>query len=511
MPQHAKSDDLMHSLLGKLNQIMLGGEDGQPSPNYFCTWAAPGIPYPESDFAFMQAIGVTDADEMRRRNQQAYIWSRFVDFLPDISGVYDTEQQEAIYQSDGTRLSTLWEITLRLSEVAAIPLTEQQKETLKRIDTVLSPTKTEVDILTGETVTRPTVSAMEAAYEQLRAEYELAVVALNAKRIAASVGADAAAVADYQFNGSVYRMRPQMAMNAWLTRGRKLEYERLVTAKEDILGRSLAFVRRDLRQRYQNALLTSVMDNQDFPVTGVIPPNFAEASGWTEFGFEEGEHHAFSRASHSSFSARGGFGIGPFRFGASSGYSRSDRRATMNGENFSMSFELCQAPILRSWFSPWFVRMRAWRFPPNIPPGLLGGEIEGVDSLTLSNGERPPRGHMIAYPTSAIFARNIKIRFKEFERESNEMKRHLEAGGSVGWGPFRVGGKYSRGSHEREVKYSFSGQWLTVPGAQIIGFKNYIMPQSPFPHPGIERWESGEDPTRDVLTDDVTPQPAPTG
>jgi len=501
MPQHAQSDELMVSLLAKLNQIALGGEDGEPSRDYFTTWCAPGIPYPEADFDFLTSIGTSDADEMRRRNQQAYIWSRFCDFVPDLTGVYSPEEQTAVFQSDGTRLSTLWEITLRMSEVAATPLTEHQKAALDRIETVLNPVVKEIDLITGEEVERPVTSPLELNYERFRMEYETAVVELNAKRIAATVGDQAQAVADWQFNAPVYRSRVKQKMNAWVTQGRKLEYERLVNFKQSVLDRNLSLVRRDMRDRYQNALLTSLMDNQDFPVTGVVPPNFAQAAGWTKFSFSEGEHHFFQNEKATSFSGRTSFGIGPFRLGARAGYSKEDKQTKISGENFHMEFELCQAPIVRSWFSPWFLRMRAWRFPPNLPQGLLGAEIPGVDSMTLSTGERPPRGHMFAYPTSAIFARNIKITFKEFEKESNETRKHISAGGSVGYGPFSLGGSYKRDEHERRVDHSFAGQTLTVPGMQVIGFKNYIMPRSPFPHPDIDLWESEEDVTEGILDD----------
>lgn len=495
MPEHAESDELMSSLLAKLNQIILGGEEGEPSPNYFCTWCAPGIPYPESDFEFMQRAGTQDADELRRLNQQAYIWSRFVDFIPDLSGTYDGDQQDAIFQTAGRRLSFLWEIVLRMSDVAATPLTDQQREALRRVEDVLSPTRVELDPISGEEIKRTATSPLELDYDRFRTRYETAVIELNAKRIAATVGADAQAVADWQFNASAFRARARQAMNAWVTQGRKMEYERLVTFKASTLARSLSFLRDDLQQRYRNALLTSIMDNQEFPVTGVVPPNFAEAAGWTDFSFQESEHHHFQRSSATRFSGRAGLGFGPFRLGARAGFSREDRRVTVSGEDFSMGFEVVQAPILRSWFEPWFLEMRAWRFPPNLPQGLLGGEIEALDSMMLSDGEDPPRGHMIAYPVSAICARNIRIRFRAFEDETSEVRRHVSGGGSVGWGPFRLGGSYQRDTHQRQVDSSLSRQGLESPGMQVIGFKNYIVPRSPFPHPDIEQWESGEDPT----------------
>jgi hypothetical protein len=108
---------------------------------------------------------------------------------------------------------------------------------------------------------------------------------------------------------------------------------------------------------------------------------------------------------------------------------------------------------------------------------------------------------MIGYPTAALFARNIRIRFRAFERSENEVRRHIEGGGSVGWGPFSLGGSYKRDTHERRVDSRFEGQALVVPGMQVIGFKNYLLPRSPWPHEDIADWESGEDPT-EVLGDD---------
>lgn len=64
--------------------------------------------------------------------------------------------------------------------------------------------------------------------------------------------------------------------------------------------------------------------------------------------------------------------------------------------------------------------------------------------------------------------------------------KSLKTGGSIGFGPFRVGGSYSSSSEERNTKYHFEGDTLVIEGMQMIGFINNIIPKCPNPHPDLE-------------------------
>jgi hypothetical protein len=100
---------------------------------------------------------------------------------------------------------------------------------------------------------------------------------------------------------------------------------------------------------------------------------------------------------------------------------------------------------------------------------------------------------MPAYATTAIFVRKLALSFGErsgfsdFVRDARSSSAH--AGGYVSFGPFFLGGSYSRqsasGSSSRDWGYKEQNNGIAVDGMQIIGFKCHVMPKSPDPDPNI--------------------------
>jgi hypothetical protein len=74
----------------------------------------------------------------------------------------------------------------------------------------------------------------------------------------------------------------------------------------------------------------------------------------------------------------------------------------------------------------------------------------------------------------------------EVERHSDYVKKSIEAGGFVGYGPFRIGGSYGSGSETNDMQFHQEGASLVIPGIQLIGFVNNLIPQSPNPNPDIK-------------------------
>ena len=64
-------------------------------------------------------------------------------------------------------------------------------------------------------------------------------------------------------------------------------------------------------------------------------------------------------------------------------------------------------------------------------------------------------------------------------------KSSFSAGGSVGWGPFSLGGSYSRAKGSSSFNSTSNGQSITVPGMQIIAFVNKMVGKAPNPLPEI--------------------------
>jgi len=148
---------------------------------------------------------------------------------------------------------------------------------------------------------------------------------------------------------------------------------------------------------------------------------------------------------------------------------------------------MAQVPIVRPWFKLAFLLSRSWRYDQNNP--------EAKDE-SISDGNKPPKGKMPAIPTSIIFVRDLNLSFGEssgfssFVAESESS--HVSAGGGFGWGPFSLGGSYSRssssGSSERKQGYKFSNQGMSIDGMQVVGFKCHVLPKSPDPLPAIKDW-----------------------
>jgi len=103
---------------------------------------------------------------------------------------------------------------------------------------------------------------------------------------------------------------------------------------------------------------------------------------------------------------------------------------------------------------------------------------------------------MPAYPTSAIFIRDLTLNFGSESGFSDWMTQQSQsaanAGGALTLGPFFLGGSYSRsqdqGKTQGRSQYQYDENGMSVPGMQLIGFKCHINPTSPNPSPAVKEW-----------------------
>ena len=129
---------------------------------------------------------------------------------------------------------------------------------------------------------------------------------------------------------------------------------------------------------------------------------------------------------------------------------------------------------------------------------MLDEHPEAKDEIVssgVSNG-KAPTGKMPAYPTSAIFVRNLKLvlghseGFDQFV--SQKTTSEASGGGYLTFGGLFAGGNYSRastnGSADRKWGYSWDKQTLCVDGMQLAGLKCHVLPKSPDPLASIKEW-----------------------
>ena len=516
---------LMNSVMGKLYDVLTNGDDTIPSSeDNFFSWATPGIPVEPDDFNFLsqgltgvakkekiaelvtaggpppaeaqpispallQQLAATDTAQLY---QQAENFARLVDFVPDVaSATNDTFARLAVMNNEGG-ISDIYEYALRMSQVAQTELDQATKDKLQKFRDLLTVTVKKKDIVTDAETEVTEASPLVKTYNEKLAAYEDAALQYNSRRIDALTAADSAAVHYWAMNANILRNRVTAAMADWVGAGYKNEYEEIAAYIDQVTRRDMTLLKEQYRDILEKARLTGLASGSDFFYSTLTPGNFATAGGWTQFKFSQSSFDSQQNTSFSTKSwsaeAHGGF-LGIFNGGGghSESSSHEEYHGSFKSDHFSLTFEIAQLPIVRPWFKTPFLLSKSWRFDQN--------NLEAKGQM-ITDGAKPPHGMMPAYPTSIIFVRNLVLDFGEASGFNDFVAQHnsssSNAGGGVSWGPFSLGGSYSRqdasGSTNRQQHYEASSQGIAVPGMQVAGFKCHVLPKAPDPLSDITNW-----------------------
>lgn len=486
-----KQEDLMKALLAKINDIVTGGDGNVPtkSNTHYISWCAPGMPFTPGDFEFCsQGItgvvrtqpqpvlpdgstpaptgpatdrnGDTEATKTLKLIGQAADFSLFADHIPEKSSIYRTSQE---------RLSKICENVLRMSKVVKSPVTPAEEKQIKKFRDLMYKQVEKEDIITGEKEMLTVESPMMVAYNEMMQAYEDAALLYNMKRVNASSAVDRASVLDFATNASIYYNKVKAAKNGWVAKGYRNEVEKMNAYINAIGRRDLSLWKEGLIDNMEKARLTDPTSGSDFYYTSLFPRNFATSKGWTQFSFAEGEYSSYSNKTMSKWGGGGGLNLGFFSIGGSAGGQKTTTNFNVNMANFKMTFELTQTMISRPWFPAEFFSNVGWTLDP------ASWTFDG-GKLPLTTGGDNPEGPFIAYPTAALFARNIHITFGTSTAEGSTLDKNIHGGGFVGFGPFVAGGSYQRGESERKFDSSYKADGLHVPGMCLIGVVNKMFP-----------------------------------
>jgi len=207
--------------------------------------------------------------------------------------------------------------------------------------------------------------------------------------------------------------------------------EEIAAFISQVMQRDMSMLKQQYQQDLVNATLTGISSGSDFLYTALVPGDFVQSAGWSTFWFNIGD---FSRYANSSFSnsgwqaQAGASFLGLFGGGSASGsQSRVQSNSGVDSSNFSLRFSICQIPIVRSWFKDAYLLSKCWRFDQTNPD---------YKNLLVSDGGKPPKGYMPAYPTSVVF---IKDLYLTINRSSG---RELRSAAAVLIGGRRRGSQY---------------------------------------------------------------------
>lgn len=490
MPKDA-SADLMQALIAKLYATITGDSDIMMPRNKFVTWMLPGLPFLPQDFMFCAKGLISDsAEDTRERYHQAWALSKLFNFVPDVSNQFLTEgMQQTIFSSTQDDISSVYSDVLKYSKVVDLPLSDMEKAKLEKYRNALTVTKEVVDIITDEKkqITEPgplVLAYMAKMDDYLSAADEYMNLLIDAQ---AAKGNDPEAirrVAAFAHKSKFMRKMMEAAWMAWIAQGYKNEYEQIAAYIGQVTEKSMVLYKNELLQDFKNGLLTSPQEGTagDFYYTTIVPGNFATSPGWTRFTFYEQDYENHYSKSTSQWNVGGSASFGLFSAAPSASGSKIQVSQDQKATNFRAELEFTQVPIIRPWFKPGFFAMRGWTLDQLWDLNYNQKVSDGGEGKQ----DAKPDGRLVAYPITALFVRNVVFKSDQSQSQMDYVNSQVSAGGRVGWGPFSVGGSYSRGSEKRDFTASAEGGSVTIPGMQLIGFINNIIPKSPNPNPEIK-------------------------
>lgn len=532
---------LANQVMAKLLDTLTNGDETVPtSEDNFFTWCTPGIPVAPSDFDFLErgltatvrkqdirelldlrgtppavagsqpavagsqpAVAVSplltpaELDKMRgseaaRLQMQAEGLARLVDFIPDVTKSRNERFGRLNVMNNEGSLSDVYGMVLRMSQVMHQDLPDETKKKIEKFRALLNVTKKKKNLIDDSETEVSEPSPLVVAYHEKMQAYMSTALEYNSHRIDALAADNARAVHDWALNANIYREKVRSAMRDWQTNGYKSDYEAIAAFIEQVQARDMALLKEDYKDALQKATLTGIASGSDFFFTSLVPGGFASSNGWTRFTFNSGNYRSSSNsaysASSSAVSGGGGF-LGLFGGSASHSESSSyqEYNGTFNVDNFCLSFEICQVPIVRPWFKTAFLVSKSWRFDPSNPD---------FNGRMLSDGGATPNGILPAYPTSVIFIRNLHLSIGHSDGFSDYVEEHKRSsssgGGFLGFGGFFLGGSAGNvsesGRTKRDWGYNYDKNEMVVEGMQIIGYKCHILPKSPNPSKDIKEW-----------------------
>ena len=283
----------------------------------------------------------------------------------------------------------------------------------------------------------------------------------------------------WPIQGVDYADDANSAWDKWQSFGFKTEIENAIaTLAAQGTDPAIALIAR-AKKRFQNSL-NEFQSVGQIPYTMMIPRTWYDADnddGWTTY--TAADYHSEVHYNSSSTSLRWrsvGFSLGFWSRRRQLQPRRENRsHLNINTDDLEISFSYSAVDIKRPWLDTSLLNLKNWF--------LMGDYDKGCISDGTFGQERPADGKeptfLPSIVTGLILVKDVKIAWSSANSDMDTFEETVSGGGSIGWGPFCVGGHYER--HESNYDYTFdrSNRGLTIPGIQLIGYVSMINPIAP--------------------------------
>lgn len=260
------------------------------------------------------------------------------------------------------------------------------------------------------------------------------------------------------------------AYNRWRAQG-ATQVEGALATLESSINNIVKSAIKDAQSNFKQLEKSSSMGISDpWYMTYATPTNWYDISAipnFTQLVLKSKNITEKSDSKYSKYSAGGTVKVGLWSVGAGASRENKESNEHMDANEFELSAKIAVVQINRPWINGLIFRMKGWYLNGQAKGGISNGTLENNSSGTLP-----------LIPTAFIVAREIEITANWSTRDKSHVENNISGKASVGWGPFAVNGSYSHGNSADYFNSTFDGNTLKIPGMQIIGWVNEIVPFS---------------------------------
>jgi len=282
---------------------------------------------------------------------------------------------------------------------------------------------------------------------------------------------------NWPIEGTMYQDDADEAMDRWVGLGHKQEIENAIaTLAAQGTDPAIALIAR-AKKKFINSL-NEFMSIGEIPYTIMLPNSWYDKDnddGWTEYGSNDFHSESHYDASSTSYGGGGGFNLGFFSIGGSFNHDEAQSSMNMETTNLEVSFKYCAVDIKRPWLDTSLLNLRNWFLMGDYKKDCISN---GTMAQELPENSIEPT-FLPSIVTSLILIKDLSIRWDDWKSAWSSHSETNSGSVSVGWGPFAVNGHYSHHDEQRDFSADAEGEFLRVPGIQLIGYISTINPACP--------------------------------
>lgn len=447
-------------LILQLEKLFSAG--GGTSANNYFAWMSGGLLYDKEQLAYLQM----NLDDLKTAALDEFgngksVYLDGINFMQLLNAIPSSNELKGDYAQSGRML---WDEYASVLREAVFPnakeKTDEDDQKLERIQIQYT--------------------ALEPAYLKYKKLYDKAAAKYEAAKSAALFDPQKARMFALS-TGKTLKSDADMAMNNWIGMGQKKTVDNLV-------NQTLNF-NREFANSWINTLMAklkaySLSDLNQLDEMGAPPyhtylasNDFMDGSAqWTEVTFDASSVSLVDSTTNRTFSSytesNSGFWFWKSRTTTTTTSRDHEKMDETKVAISSIKFKCIQVPILRPWFEPGFLTCGAWKW-------------RDANFAALSDGKPNPVGSLIAYPTTALFVKDVEVAVENMETLNRFMKGDQSSQfNSVG--PFRLfrsretSSRAEHKDYETTIKQDSSASGtVSISGTQLIGFKCFALPKAP--------------------------------